>query len=153
MKQVDAANPYQDGELGTGGTADHMLLRQYEFPDTYDDNHEHLLTIDHDACMRKDHDHALMCIHQYTQRDRSSLDIWLEMASNNRILDFLKAILKADPDITWTGYRILGSASSLGTIWTLELFAKDPYGATPVYTGMDSPNVRGRQTLLFANVH
>lgn len=143
VKRVFTAyEPYSFGKLGSLGSATYMLIRQHDFPDTYED-HETLMQADHDRVVYWDHEHASRCFQEHT--GSGHLESWARRASASAILKFLKDLLKADPDIKWTGFRILGSVHRGNgyPVWGLELFAKDPKSKTKVYSGQRAPNVKG----------
>lgn len=58
-------------------------------------------------------------------------------------MSFVKDILKADPEVDWTGFRITGTVnrSSGYTVFTIEVFAKHPDSSTKVYSNSTAPNV------------
>jgi hypothetical protein len=119
-----------------------MLLKQYQFPHTYDPR-DKLAAADSDRCFQSDYDHARRCFQQHTGTGEMGLEYWLKSANDEQVIAFLKDILKADASIEWTGYRILGSVHRGNgyAVWTLELFAKHPESSTEVYTGAEAPNV------------
>ena len=143
MKQVYKAQPYRSGQMGSFGNAACMLLRQYQFPDTYQD-HEHHVYWDSDRCFSSDFDNARRCFEKHTGTGELGFESWLSDAKDQQVIDFIVDILKADKNIKWTGYRALGSVHRGNgyPVWTLEVFAKDPASDTKVYSGFTAPNVR-----------
>lgn len=123
-----------------------MLLKQYQFPDTFEEHEKHI-TADHDRCLMWDGKHASECFKRHTGTGDLGFDSWLSSADDAAVMAFLKDILKADIKIDWTGYRVTGTVNRGNgyPVWTLELFAKDPKSATVVYTGPRAPNVRQRR--------
>jgi hypothetical protein len=126
-----------------------MLLRQYQFPDTFEENEKHI-TADHDRCISWDSKHAMGCFKRHTGVGELGFESWLPRVDDVAIMAFLKDILKADPQVSWTGYRVMGTVNRGNgyPVWTLELFAKNPKSNTQVYTGPRAPNVRNRATAL-----
>lgn len=143
--RVYQASPYNPGEMGSLGRASYMLLRQFQFPDEYDSDFDKLITADHDRCMSWDYEHARRCFNEYTGTGELGLEGWLGRQADEKIMAFLKDILKADASVKWTGYRIMGSVHRGNgyPVWTLELFAKHPDSDTKVYTDSQAPNVCG----------
>lgn len=140
--RVIPATPYQFCQLGSLGKANLMLIRQFNFPDIYEDTLDKLVFVDHDRCFQFDHEHASHCFNKYVQRGERGFENWAREASDQKIINFLMEILKADQKINWTGYRIRGTVGGNGqAIFSLGLFAKHPESSTVVYTGEDAPNV------------
>jgi len=141
--RVYTANPYRDGEMGSFGKASYMLLHQFQFHDMYDSDLDKLITADHDRCMSWDFKHARRCFEEHTGTGELHFETWSRRQSNEKVISFLKDILKANTSVEWTGYRIMGGVHQGNgyPVWTLELFAKHPKSDTKVYTGSDAPNV------------
>jgi len=142
-RQVLAANPYEMGQFGSFGKAEMMLLKQFNFPDTYDDLLDKFTRADHDRCRQWDYAYFSRCLKKFTGTEGDMfLEGWLQKADDETILRFLRTVLKARVKTKWTGYRILGTVSCSGNvIWGLELFAKHPQSDTVVYTGHNAPNI------------
>lgn len=141
--RVHTAQPYQYGEMGSFGKASYMLIRQFQFPDTFAEDEKHHFW-DHDRCYGEDYKNAQRCFSEHTGRGDLAIERWIQNANNKQIFNFLIDILKADKNVVWTGYRVLGTVNRGNgcPVWTLELFAKNPKSQTKVYTGPDAPNVR-----------
>ncbi len=112
--------PYRLFALGSTQTTQLMRIFRYQFPDEYD--HEK------DVMISKDHDHlpwAEECIQRHTGRGSLVLHSW--SCPTDQMFAFLVDILRVDPKVKWTGFRVLGgkNLASGWTIWTFELFAKD----------------------------
>ena len=139
---VYSAEPYRDGEMGSFGNASYMLLRQFQFPHVYTKN-DNLITADHDRCMSQDYEHSSRCFQEHTGTGELGLQSWLNIATNEQVFAFLKDILKAEPLVQWTGYRIMGGVhrGSGYPVWTLQLFAKHTDSQTEVYSDASAPNV------------
>lgn len=143
VTEVYPSEPYRCGAMGSLGDASCMLLRQFNFPNTYTRNLDKHSMADHDRCMSWDPEHTRRCFKQHTGTGELGLEDWLRRATDENVLVFLRDILKAEPGVTWTGYRIMGTVHRGNgyPVWTLELFAKHPDTDTEVYTGSNAPNV------------
>jgi hypothetical protein len=147
MFQVTPAQPYHFPQMRSTGNATYMLVRQFQFPDEFQE-HEPLISRDSHRCLKVDPERTLDCFRRHTGYPMDELDIWARATSDEDVLAFIKDLLKdqlveMDAKIQWTGYRILGTVNNGYTIWTLQLFAKDPASDTTVYSGMDAPNIIG----------
>ena len=143
MRQVRKARErYRPGALGSSSRTSYMLIKQYQFPDTYDEHLDKYCQADHDRIFQADHVHASKCFEKHTGNGECYFEDWARSATNEQIMTFLVEVLKEDHKISWTGYRILGSVhlDNGFTVFTLEIFAKHPETATPVYTYEDAPN-------------
>jgi len=142
-RQVLAANPYEMGQFGSFGKAEMMLLKQFNFPDIYDDLLDKLVRADHDRCRQWDYAYFSRCLKKFTGTEGDMfLEAWFQKADDETILRFLRTVLKAGVRTKWTGYRILGTVEGSGNvIWGFELFAKHPQSDTVVYTGHNAPNI------------
>ena len=146
MAKVYEAEAYRYGAMGSLGDASYMLLSQYQFPDEYDSDRDKLTGWDHDRIMQQQYEHGTRCFEQHTGTGELGLEGWLKRAEPEKVLAFLRDILKADPTINWTGYRILGSVHRGNgyPVYTLQLFAKHPESVTVVYNTENAPNlIRG----------
>jgi hypothetical protein len=144
--RVYPATPYEYGQLGSLGNAAYMLLRQFQFPDTFSGK-DKLASADHDRCMQWDHNHASRCFKEHTGTGELGLEGWLQRATDEQVIQFLVDILKAESNVVWTGYRIMGSVHRGNgyPVWSLSLFAKHPESDTVVYTGANAPNVQPKR--------
>jgi len=145
MNRVFTAAPYVYGQMGSLGRAAYMLIRQFQFPDTYDDRDIHI-SADHDRCFQWDRVHAQQCCARHLKTGELGIEGWVGRASEEQVIAFLKDILKTEerfPDAVWTGFRVLGSVHQGNgfPVFTLELFAKHAESDTQVYTGAVAPNV------------
>jgi len=145
MSQVYPALPYAPCCLGSLDRTAYMLLRQYCFPDIFNNQLDRHMIADSDRIFSWDYDHARRCFKQYTGTGELGLESWIRSVSDEKAMEFLKDILKADVRVQWTGYRVMGSVHQGNgyPVWTLELFAKHPDSGTEVYSGENAPNVRG----------
>lgn len=144
MRETLMAEPYRHGALHSFGTAQYMLMCQHDFPHTYEDR-EQMLSADSDRLFSWDYAHS-SAVHQ-KYRDvmgDQSLESWLNSNKVNEIMAFIKELLKADSTIEWTGFRVLGTVNRSNgyTVWSYQLFAKDPKSKTKVYSGYLAPNVK-----------
>jgi hypothetical protein len=140
--KVYPAEPYEYGRMGTFGKASNMLIKQYCFPDTYDEK-DQILRADHDRCKQWDYEHATGCIKKHTGWGEMGIGGWVEKSNHEKVFAFLKDILKADEKVAWTGYRVTGSVNRSNgyPVFSLELFSKHPESDTKVYSGVTAPNV------------
>lgn len=146
MRRVLTAEPYRSGELGSFGKASSMLIRQFQFPDTYHES-DRFVSADDDRLRGWDYKHTRRAFSEHTGCGELALERWVNGATDAQILAFLCDVLKAAADAEWTGYRILGTVnrSSGYVVWSLQLFAKHPESATQVYSGRNAPNVKRPQ--------
>ena len=142
MNKVFTARKFQPNQMFSLGNASYMIIRQYNFPNTYEDNENHM-TRDSDRVFQQKYEHAMECVKKHTRSSGNLyLDSWLEKAKDTEVIEFIKEFLNADQNVQWTGFRILGSVGGNGSnIYTLELFAKSPDSTTEVYSGREAPNV------------
>jgi len=139
--RVFQAQPYRCQSMVLFGDASYMLIRQHDFPDTFDERDRYEQT-DHDHCFQRDFNYAWSCFKRHTGEGELSFGHWAKGASDERIIAFIADILKADKDVKWTGYRIMGTViRGIRPVWTLELFAKHSDSATKVYSDDTAPNV------------
>lgn len=141
--RIYPATRYQIGAISSTGKASNMLLRQYQFPDEYFEPDKHT-QVDHDRLLSWDHAHTTACFEKHTKRGELSFQSWINIATDQQILEFLIEVMKADPTVKWTGYRVTGTVNRGNgfPVWGLELFAKHPNTRTVLYTGENAPNVR-----------
>ena len=143
MGKVYPANPYRQNALGSLGNADMMFLRQFNFPDVYDEKLDKLIKMDSDRCYSFDHKHYDRCYKQHVDLPQWQLEHWFTDTADDIVLEFIVDLLKVDKRTNWTGYRVLGTVGGNGhDIYSLFLFAKHPKSATVVYTGDQAPNIR-----------
>lgn len=142
MQQVFLAKPFKPNNMGSSGKAKEMIIRQYNFPNTYEDD-EKIEGAYSDRCFQWDYDHAEKCIKEHTGTGEGILESWFSKSKDTQIMAFIIDILKADKNVQWTGYRILGSVhlSNGSAVWYMQLFAKNPNSQTKVYSTLDAPNV------------
>ena len=149
-RQVLPATPFVGGaQLGSYGRGTHVLMRQHEFPDTYDPPLDRMTGDDHDRVQSRDIRRASDCIRKHTGSGDMGLGYWARSAKAADVLAFCKEFLQADPAVEWTGFRILGTVNRASgyVVWSIGLFAKHPSTDTKVYSGENAPNVaRPKQT-------
>ncbi len=147
MRQIVPAVRYYPGCLSsTRGSSVPCLIRQFQFPDWYE-NDEETLCADHDH-LRGD-PATEGCFERHTHTGEQGLSEWLRRTTTteDQVFAFLREILQADPRINWTGYRVMGGVhtGNGAAIWSMTLFAKRPDSRTKVYTGENAPNVIERR--------
>jgi len=145
IQKVSQASPYVRGKIGSLKKASYMLLRQFQFPNEYDDELDKITGLVHSTeCYKWYYRHTITCFLTHTGHGDGSFESWITSASNEKILSFLKDIMrKENLDVKWNGYRVLGSVTGDGgfPIYSFQLFAKHPKSSTNVYTGEKAPNV------------
>ena len=144
MKTVFPAKRYQPGQMGSLGKASYMILKQHDFPWEFPDEEVNLfLEEDSDRVFAQRHEHAHACVKKHTKGGELSLGSWFKAATDKEVLEFIKEFIQADPSITWTGYRILGTVHRGNgfPVFTLQIFAKPVNSKTKVYSGCIAPNV------------
>lgn len=143
MNSVFKARPYRQGAMGSLGDGSLMLIRQFRFPDTYEQNEQHIL-VDHDRLCDRDYEKVDECFRRHTGTGELRLEHWVRNATDQQVLDFIQDLLARfdlKTSYRWTGYRVVGSVhrGNGAPVWSLELFAKDPAGSrTKVFSGTDS---------------
>lgn len=146
--RVLTAEAYVPYAMSSTGNASGMLLRQYNFPDTYAEKDKHV-TADHDRVIMWDREHWDACIKRAKSIGDRSLEYWCEQGKAEDILTFLADLFSSETigntkDIKWTGFRILGTVNRSNgyPVYTLELFAKHKDTKTKVYSTPMAPNVQ-----------
>lgn len=134
------AEPFRFGAMGSLGNASCMLLRQWNFPAEYDHDRDQMHSADDDRLRSWDYEHDRACYKRHVNRH---MDSWAQSASPEQIMAFLKDVLKADPEVNWTGFRILGTVNRSNgyPVYSYQLFAN--VSGVPVYSGEHAPNVKG----------
>ena len=147
-RSVCSAQPYRKGatdpDCPTIKQANYMLLRQYQFPDSYSGELDELIAKSHDMCFAMNPAYVYECFLNIVGGDDIYLEQWGLQASNDDIFDFIIKMLGVDGEpINWTGYRITGTIYTHASrpSWALELFSKHPRSTTKVYSGGVAPNV------------
>lgn len=146
MQTVYKAEQPRCGAMGSFGDASYMLIRQHQFPHEYDPDLDKITGRDHDRIMQQDYEHGNRCFEEHTNTGDGGLQWWAEEATPEQIFAFLKDILKADEDVEWTGFRILGTVNRGNgyPVYTLQLFAKHPDSQTKVFDTENAPHlIRG----------
>ncbi len=147
-EQVIQAEPYNSNDIGSLGKATHMLIRQYEFPDTYVRNKDQVTGADHDRLLMEDYTrfHEITAKHEV----KDSIGGWIRKVKPEVALAFIVEMLSGivTQEQGWTGFRVLATTNRMNgnTVYTLELFKKHPDTGTKVYTGEDAPNVKASPT-------
>ena len=140
-RQVYKAEPYRWGEMGSFGKASGMLIRQFQFPDTYSVITDEFTSSDHDRMLSWDYDHWSKTVEEFKPKIDGGLEHWFRNGKAEDVLAFLVKAHKATG--TWTGFRILGTVNRSNgyPVYTLEIFRKGPGSITRVYSGSNAPNV------------
>ncbi len=143
MARVYQAEAPRYGAMGSLGNASYMLIAQYQFPDEYDSDLDQMMGWDHDRIMQHQFEHGRRCFKEHGVQGELGLDSWAKLAPPEKVLAFLKDILKADATVNWTGWRILGTLNRSNgyPVWTLALFAKHPKSQTEVFNTNNAPNL------------
>lgn len=143
MHTVYQAEAYRSNAMGSFGDASYMLIRQHQFPYDYDPDKDKMIGRDHDRIMQQQFEHGIRCFQKHIGTGDMGLESWLQRATPEQVLDFLKDILNADASVEWTGFRILGSVHRGNgyPVWTLELFAKHPETSTKVFNTENATNL------------
>lgn len=145
METVYRAQAYRFGAMGSLGDATYMLIRQYQFPHQYDPNQDKMVGWDHDRIMQQQHDHGRRCFTEHMGTGELGLESWVRRTAPDKVIAFLRDILQADQNVSWTGFRVLGTVHRGNgyPVWTLQLFAKHPNTRTKVFSTENAPNVIG----------
>lgn len=112
-----------------------MLIRQFAFPEVYDDGLDRLIIADHDRLLRNEWQRVN---HAFISRGidwrGDFLEDWLRGATDEEVLTLVIELLDADRSVTWTGYRICGTVhrGNGQKVWSLSLFLKHPDTQTKV---------------------
>lgn len=148
MKEVLMANPYTSRtDLGSLGNAEYVLIRQHNFPHFYNDS-DVVLSADHDRCLMWDRRHALDCCQRHMGNGELYIQTFVSTASPSVVLDFLKDLLKANPEKNWTGWRVMGTVNRSNgyPVYSLQLFANN--SGVEVYSSQSAPNVRNSDKMV-----
>jgi hypothetical protein len=148
MNRVYPAEPYGESRLGTFGNASYMFLAQFDFPDQYE-GHEPMLVRYSDRLQKADTMNTCVVLQRhgcgftdFNSISDSGFEFWVRRQTAKSLLAFLIDLLKADRSAKWTGCRVTASTGGNGhTVYSFELFARDPGGQTAVWTGEPAPNV------------
>lgn len=143
LHEVYPAEPYRMGAMGSLGDASYMLIRQNNFPFSYDTTIDKLVNADHDRLYQHDREHTSRCFEKHAKQGELGFENWFRRATDQQIIDFLVDVMKADQKIKWTGYRIMGTVNRSNgyPVWTLELFALGKGSTTKIFSGDHVPNV------------
>lgn len=140
--RVHPANGYRPGQLSSIGSAENMLIRQWNFPDIYQ-RQDTFLEAWSDRLIGRGGELATACFKRHTERESDQLEWWLRDSAVNdtQVMNFLADLFKTKEK--WTGYRITGSVNQGNgqTVWLFTLFRQHQDSKDPVYTGDQAPNV------------
>ncbi len=140
--QVLHAEPIGSGNLMSIGRASYMLIKQYNFPNTYEKK-EKLYSADSDRLESWDSQRFKTSLEKYYKDCYpNSIHYAVEKKSDEDNLKAIIEISNADSETNWTGYRVMGSVDGGGrNVYTFQLFQKNPDSKTEVYSNNDAPNV------------
>ena len=95
--RTELTNPFNERELGSLGNARNMLVRQYQFPDMYDDAQDNFTHADFDRILFADWDHTRVCLEEFTGTSgEMGLYAWVRNAHDTTVLLFCKKLMKVD---------------------------------------------------------
>lgn len=147
MARMYPAEPHDFSRLGSRGDANHMLLRQFQFPLDYEDD-EGRASRYSDRAMDHDLDQWRSILMQHTGEDGDRhLTDWVRNERNNdaQLMALFADIIGVEKH-GWTGYRVTVTIGDNGQdILFFELFAKREGSTTEVYSGENAPNIRPRK--------
>ncbi|HCU70805.1 MAG TPA: hypothetical protein DIC35_03585 [Candidatus Moranbacteria bacterium] len=141
---MSKARPYLPGSLDTFGNAASMFVRQFQFPDFFEEC-DKFLSIDSDN-RHFDKERFAKCLKKHagieSDIEEWKLEGWLLGATDAEIMAFLRDVVGLEMRMPWTGFRIMASKYPNGhTIWHFQLFAKHPESGAEIFTGSVAPNV------------
>lgn len=142
--RVYQAEPYRSGAMGSLGNAAYMLLRQHQFPDTYDER-DRLIGADQDRIIQRDYEKSHEIITRHIGSGEIHIEQWVREQFPEKVIAFFAELLPDGGDAKqWAGFRLMGSVhrGNGHPVYTLELFAKHSDSDTEVYDGMSAPNVK-----------
>lgn len=143
MTQVLLAEAYNPSEMGSLGRAAYMLHRQIKFPLEYDPAVDKMLSADHDRLLSWDYNHFRECCRRFLNTGELGIGSWVRSVREKELFEFLKAALKADRLVDWTGCRVLGTVHRGNgyPVYTLQLFSNQ--SGCEVFSEDFAPNVKG----------
>lgn len=141
MNTVFLANHDYPGALGSLGTGSYILITQYNFPHKYSGDKDTLITQDHDHINNNDRDMLQRECNEAYGSGELGIGQFARDANPQKVLRFLKTVLKADKVISWTGFRVMQTTHKGNgfPVFTLELFSNE--SECDVYTGLSGPNI------------
>jgi len=142
------------GNMGSLGQASNKLIRQWQFPDTYDDVVDEMHQADHDRMITWNYRETMDVFKRHMNTGDIGLAHWCNTVKPEKVLALLVDLFIVCQDdknksnfkaIKWTGFRITGTVnrSSGHPVYSLWLFAKGETSITMVYTGNDAPRDSG----------
>ena len=143
MKTVQSAEKHDMSRRGSTGNASYMLICQYQFPHTYADN-DILIHIDDDHLENHDRKRFEDCLEKWIGcRGSGGLGDAIREMSPQEALAFLVELLDEDPEVQYTGYRVLVTTHRAQgyPVWSLEIFSKHPDSRTQVYDTENAPHL------------
>lgn len=144
MRKVYPAEPYRYDAMSSLGNAAGMLIRQWNFPHEYDETKDLLDSMDHDRCVQQDYEHAMGTCKKHTGTGDMGIGYWVQDASPKKVIAFFVEMMKCDPEVKWTGFRLLGwvNRSNGFPVFHMSLFANR--SKVEVYSDASAPNVLSR---------
>lgn len=148
MPQVYPAEPYRYGALGSLGNASYMLLAQFDFPDVYQES-ERMESMYSDRLDEHRPRRVAMCLNKHLGFNimtfggcSQDFELLVRRLSKAQLIAFIAEVLDVSGEAVWTGCRVTGEVGGNGhALFHFMLFARDPSGNTPVYTGEPALNV------------
>lgn len=148
MLKTSIAQAFSLRDLGPGGHAHEMFVRQFRFPHEFTDD-EVLLTFDLDEYEGDPEFEAAKRVF-LRPRDGVAPDLLTFFREHNaraQVFLFLKTIVLnrfAHP-VPWTGFRVLASRASGRLAFQVQLYAQPIDSRTPVFSTDVAPNVARAQ--------
>ncbi len=139
--EVLLADPYNYRDMSSLGNAKYMLVKQFKFPLTFDQEKDQFNTAYLDRIQSWWPKDTEVCLKKFNL-PQMGLEHQIRNMEDNKILDFLCEIMKAERE-KYTGYRILCGVGGSGyPYYSFQLFSKHPDTDTEVFSGEHAPNVR-----------
>ena len=152
-RKVQMAEPFDSSETGSLGKADHMIIRQNNFPKNYHRDQDTLIYAETDRLQEWDNDRFTQTMKKFIKSGELGLiDKVMDLKkdgshimSNSRVMNFIKEALQVKsqyPGIKWTGFRITFSINrnNGNKIFCLWLFANE--SGAEVYSELTASNVK-----------
>lgn len=138
--EVRLANPYNYRDMSSLGNAEDMLVKQFQFPLTFDQEKDCISTTYLDRILGWWPEDTEYCLKKFNL-PKMGLEEQIRKMDDQKIIDFLCEIMKIKS--RWNGYRILCGVGGNGSpYYCFQLFLKHPDTDTEVFSGEHAPNVR-----------
>lgn len=152
MGRVLIAERFFEYKLESLGDANAMLIRQYRFPDTYDEAKDKYTQVDHDRMVYDNIQKAYDCFQKHTGTGEMSFHRWALKVKPTEVIAFLMEYMPECnvKEMKPTGFRILATKNRMNgfTVWGFELFQRGKDSNTPVYSSEKAPNVQGSKPIM-----